>query len=492
MNRVLSRIVLGGILLAGLIVRVVSVRLSAPFDDAYITFRYVENLASGHGFVYNIGERVLGTTTPLYTLLLVPFTKAGLPLDTTAIALAIFLDLAICALLYLVLRRTLGDAVALVAALFYALSYAAVAACGFGMETQLFVLLVLTAIGLAAADDYAAAAAVTALAVLTRPEGFLLAGILGASLLIRYRRELKSILKPALVFLAVAAPWFIFAAIYFGSPLPNSVTAKIAQSNVSAGAWLDFFVTRNPLVMLLWLGAGVGFAAGVAGRNKMLILLGVWAVVHTVFFLFARPPFWLGHYFAPSAMPIVVLSGVGAAVVVGWLLKSPVRGAAAAAALGIVVFAVVFPKSLTTARWNRTVVNRVFRPLAEWVGRETPPDAVVHASDIGYLGYYSRRRIMDAAALVTPDVKRYYAEHGGEPGWDVAYVLKHLPDFVVLPVRGTIVEKFTGGDFFGYYEPVVRYQAEGATDLHPPAGTGERYSRDGRFVADYIVYRRVP
>ena len=39
-------------------------------DDAYITYRYAENLAGGNGFVYNVGEQILGTSTPLYTLLL--------------------------------------------------------------------------------------------------------------------------------------------------------------------------------------------------------------------------------------------------------------------------------------------------------------------------------------------------------------------------------------------------------------------------------------
>jgi 4-amino-4-deoxy-L-arabinose transferase-like glycosyltransferase len=40
------------------------------YDDAYITFRYARNLALGHGFVYNPGDNILGTTTPLLTLLL--------------------------------------------------------------------------------------------------------------------------------------------------------------------------------------------------------------------------------------------------------------------------------------------------------------------------------------------------------------------------------------------------------------------------------------
>jgi hypothetical protein len=43
---------------------------SWPVDDAYITFRYARNLAEGNGLVYNIGERVMDTTTPFYSLLL--------------------------------------------------------------------------------------------------------------------------------------------------------------------------------------------------------------------------------------------------------------------------------------------------------------------------------------------------------------------------------------------------------------------------------------
>ena len=39
-------------------------------DDAMITFRVAENLAYGRGFVYNPGEYVQVTTTPLYTMLL--------------------------------------------------------------------------------------------------------------------------------------------------------------------------------------------------------------------------------------------------------------------------------------------------------------------------------------------------------------------------------------------------------------------------------------
>lgn len=39
-------------------------------DDAFITYRYARNLAQGYGFVYNLHEPVLGTTTPFYSLVL--------------------------------------------------------------------------------------------------------------------------------------------------------------------------------------------------------------------------------------------------------------------------------------------------------------------------------------------------------------------------------------------------------------------------------------
>ena len=39
-------------------------------DDAFITYRYAANIASGKGFVFNPEERVQGASSPLYTLVL--------------------------------------------------------------------------------------------------------------------------------------------------------------------------------------------------------------------------------------------------------------------------------------------------------------------------------------------------------------------------------------------------------------------------------------
>jgi hypothetical protein len=69
-----------------------------PIDDSFITYRYARNILSGNGFVYNPGERIMGTTTPFYTFSMVllaaltggtnaPFPELALTLNTVADAI---------------------------------------------------------------------------------------------------------------------------------------------------------------------------------------------------------------------------------------------------------------------------------------------------------------------------------------------------------------------------------------------------------------------
>jgi hypothetical protein len=147
-------------------------------DDAYITFRYARNLLAGEGFVYNPGERVQGTTTPLYTLLLAGekgiLKRASLPmlaLVTNALA-----DAASVALLAWLGRRALGAPwLGLVAGLLWALSPMSVTFGIGGMETSVYVLLLLLTVASYAAGRSRWSAFCCALATLTRPDALLLA-----------------------------------------------------------------------------------------------------------------------------------------------------------------------------------------------------------------------------------------------------------------------------------------------------------------------------
>src|SRR5215211_7315006 len=71
-----------------------------PIDDAFITFRYARNLAEGLGLVYNAGEWVLGTTAPLWAIILGGGFRLGLTdLPWLATAVSAVCDAASAALI---------------------------------------------------------------------------------------------------------------------------------------------------------------------------------------------------------------------------------------------------------------------------------------------------------------------------------------------------------------------------------------------------------
>src|SRR5438067_2358346 len=115
-------------------------------DDAFITFRYADNIAAGHGAVFNLGERVEGPADFLW-LVLVTLPKALFGLDVATVALVLSTT---CVLGCVVLAYQLGGRFGLLAAVLTA-GFSGLAAYGLaGTEMPLFVLLVL-AVALAVA-----------------------------------------------------------------------------------------------------------------------------------------------------------------------------------------------------------------------------------------------------------------------------------------------------------------------------------------------------
>ena len=486
-----ERAALAGILAVAGALRVLFAFRSSPTDDAYITFRYARNLAAGLGFVYNSGERVLGTTTPLFTLLLAPAALLHIPLETAARVLAVAADLGVVLLIYRLIRGGWGRDTALLAAGVYGTFYAVVGACGYGMETQVFTFFVMAALASAVAGRSLQAGAAAALAVLTRPDGSILAGILvAASLYGTVARRKRMRLGPAVVFLGMVLPWVLFATFYFGSPVPNSMVAKFNQQNVAFERWVSFFFTRNPLVILLWLGALAGGVAGIVRRSKTAFLLAAWAATYPIFFLIGRPPFLGVWYFPPLVPALAGLFAVGAMACTGPVLRS---GGARLVLLGgawILAVCVGLPRNLESARWSRTLAERVYRPMAGWVVRATDASDVVQVSDIGYVGYFTGRTILDSGALVSPEVAAYYREHGGDSARDVQYVLVRKPRIVILPANRAVIDRFVAGGFLEAYRPAVRFQPSGTAELSGLPRAMETAGGTGRFVADFIAFER--
>lgn len=168
-----SAIILIGLL--GLTLYVGVTQQIDAFDDAYITYRYARNIATGHGFVYNGGEAVLGTTTPLYTLLLAGLAHVSPDLVLGSHVFGV-LAWAMCVLATYGIARSYTPApTALLAAAIVATN--ALFLNTLGMETPVYVLLALTTFFLQIKNRSEWAAVSAGLTFLCRWDGILVVGV---------------------------------------------------------------------------------------------------------------------------------------------------------------------------------------------------------------------------------------------------------------------------------------------------------------------------
>src|SRR5438132_5092913 len=177
---------------AAVTLAVATFRLRFGIDDAFINFRFAENLAAGLGPVFNAGERVEGYTTPAWVFLLAGLHRLGAPLLGTAhvlgIAAAATTVLVAGALATRAAPR-LGALAGAFAAVLVALHPGVVLWTASGMETCIFLLLVLLGVAAGTMTEAAALAGVLCgLAAITRPEAVLFGALVGAALAARAGR----------------------------------------------------------------------------------------------------------------------------------------------------------------------------------------------------------------------------------------------------------------------------------------------------------------
>src|SRR5713101_3668142 len=111
-----------------------------PVDDAYISFRYAENLAAGQGVVFNAGERVEGYTNFLWVVVLAVCRLMGAPVPLASQILGVLLTIGSILLAADLARRMIpsGRGAGIPAALLLAASPAMAMWAGGGMEVPLF------------------------------------------------------------------------------------------------------------------------------------------------------------------------------------------------------------------------------------------------------------------------------------------------------------------------------------------------------------------
>jgi len=429
-------------------------------DDAYITFRYARNLLSGAGLVYNPGEWVLGTTTPLYAgfLALLGMFSGGpqAPFPILALVINSIADGFSCFILIRLGRRLETPFAGALTALYWALSPMSVTFAIGGMETSFFILLMLGTLYLETANRPIQAALVGGLSLLTRPDALLFLAPLAAE---RIRQLwLKSPTRPSIgelvAFLLPVFPWMIVATVWYGQPLPHSILAKVGAYELPREAafvrLLQNYATPfmgNLVFGRIWIGIGLLLlpALSITGwwrairRRTGLWPLAVYPWIYFAAFSYANPLIF--RWYLTPPLPMYVL---GITLGVEGLTRSPrsrlVRIAISAAIVLFTLNAWTLKPDHGSSRPAPEMayikLEQIYIQAAERLSAELKPGDVIAAGDIGALGYFTGAPILDTVGLVTPITLEYFPIP--ESYYVINYavppdlILDQQPEFVVI------------------------------------------------------------
>lgn len=235
-------------------------------DDIYITFRYSRNILAGIGWVYNAGERVEGYTHFLWLCIITAYQWLGGGAEFIAMYLG-YVSFAATLLIFLVISfRVWGDRTFPVAftSLALALHFDFKIWATGGLETSFFTFLVVLTFyvwnfsRLTPRKRYFLASLLATLVVLTRPDGILLALLLGVffAMELVLERTPRRLLPDLAAFLAppllLYVPYLVWKISYYGDFFPNTYYAKSGGSAYwSQGlhyAWLYLTVYPSTLM----------------------------------------------------------------------------------------------------------------------------------------------------------------------------------------------------------------------------------------------------
>lgn len=448
-------------------------------DDAYISYRYAQNAARGHGLTFNAGERrVEGYTNFLWTVMLVPTFMVGVNVTVASIVLGVLFALGCLYFVYRATRQIDGllPLVGLVAALFLAVDGSFTLWSVGGLETSLFAFLVLAG-GVAYIRELQDKARIPvsgawfALAAMTRPEGVLvfaltLAHQLAYRLSARKRLITRTDLGRVGLFVIIFVPYYLFRWRYYGWFFPNTFYAKVTLEDTAAQwqrglAYVQTFISIHggyiPLLIAL---IPLFRPRSTVWASYMALVV----IVYSFYIAYVGGDWSVGRFFAPL-MPLYYLLWAGGLVeIYHWVKKlvwgrtslaeqsAPLRLTYAAASVLLVSLLVGFfftssvggEQALFLNRFDARLAGQARTQMGKWLRANVPPDTVIAVDAAGQMPFYSELRAIDifgindlhTAHLSREELASLGKRMGeGTPGHeklDMRYIIERRPDYIII------------------------------------------------------------
>jgi hypothetical protein len=424
-------------------------------DDSFISYRYAKNFSSGHGLVFNLGEKVEGFSNFLWVLILAFFNLLSIePLFSSKFisfcvsllmiyisyrtALAFKLDRLTSALCSLTLSFSTSLA-------YYSMS---------GLETVFYAFLLLLAVFINEKYEneptqkyFFALYGILLAAAMTRPEGllfFLLSSIYHflKKIVTKKGIHIKNILIIQLLFLSIYAFLIVLRYLYYSDILPNTFYAKPKGTFIEQG-YNAFYAN---FVNALFSGSYLLIPILVLFTQKKLLKKYIYPLLFftgQLFFMsYAGDWMAFGRFFLPT-LPLVII--------LFFTLLSLIRlhyeqSSSKLKWKFVSIVAILLFAGLNVYQTKKAILHQDSYPynvmnssqlvqLGKWLNQKSPPETVIALRRQGAIPYYSKMKSIDILGLTEKKIaKNIYREKDliKQNQINAAYILKQKPNIIIL------------------------------------------------------------
>jgi len=427
-------------------------------DDAYITFRVIDNFVNGYGLRWNIAERVQAYTNTLWLFLLTPFYFFTHEIYYTQFIVSISLTVASIYLVTTRFTQSYTNIITVLLLLFFSQAFIDFSVSGLENPLTHFLLISFFIVYLKNKTAILPLALLTSAILLNRLDTILL--ILPSLAVMAYFHHKKQDILFFIIGLLPFIAWELFSLVYYGALFPNTAYAKLNTGIESAELitqgiiYAVHVVKHDPITAFTILAA---FLLPIFRKQWQLIPLSIGILFSTLYIIKVGGDFMQGRFFSPAfivAIIIIAASQFNVKTKINTLL------ALITAAL-VFVLITLYPPILSTEdyfnRGKTQIANEkdfYYKKSALYLSYFYSPERKIRSywaelgkeayerddektvnifSNMGYLGFHAKHKtfIIDYLSLTNAFLARLPATEG----WRIGHFLRNLPEGYVDSIK---------------------------------------------------------
>lgn len=415
------------IILCGIIVQLIYLifsftffRIGFPLDDSWIHQTYAKNLVEFGDWFFMPGVLSAGSTSPLWTLLLTPghlFQNDFYFFWTFFLSGIIFIGSSI--IFQKLFEKIIGKTTKFPwAGLLFLFEWHIVWSANSGMETILFIFIILSVFYFLLSNltnNLWLLWILLGIVIFVRPDGITL---LGPYILVNYyyiiRKKYYSLKNLSFGLLSVVIFVIIYALFNLrlsGEILPNTFFAKQAEyqilySKPLLSRFFDLiFISLTGAGILLLPGFLYYFFYSIKFKKWEMISAYLWFFGYLLIYSLRLPVTYQHGRYVISTIPIyLLLSIVGVYTFYQNSIAKPKLIIFGYKVSIISVLLTFFILGGNAYAKDVAIIQSEMVETALWIDKNLPPETILAAHDIGALGFFTNRQIIDLAGLISPEV----------------------------------------------------------------------------------------